>query len=312
MLRVRILALFVAILVGCAPQSVPKREELRSLIEPLAVGPGGILALSDGTVGGFSSGLTFEKVIFSTSGKLVGGLAREGIFVWDLRTPPIVSRTLKTRVSSARFVNDETALLLGGVDGRVYRWRFLEQDTPKKPSIERYIGHGSVVSSVAGGVGSPIFFSGDWLGVVSVWLPYDADRFSGRFDENVFGGTFFTDSNKVRETKNLEGEIESMVASQDRLFIGLRDGKIEHWSIRGLRRLNIVDGHTGGTLFLEVGQVLVSAGRDGLIKIWSLDLELLETIEQRGVRAMRLDGSDLFVLLESGSLAKFRVSHFTK
>jgi WD40 repeat protein len=309
MLGVRSLALFVAILVGCASQSVPKKEELQSLIQPLAVGPSGILALSDGTVGGYSSGLSFEKVVFSTAGKLVGGVAREGIFVWDLKTPPIISRTLKTRVSSVRFVNDDTALLFGGVDGRVYRWRFLEEDTPKKPSIQRYIGHGSVVSAVAGGVGSPIFFSGDWLGVVSVWLPYDADRFSGRFDENIFGGTFFTDANKVRETKNVEGEIESMVANQDRLFIGRRDGKIEHWSIRGLRRRNVVDGHAGGTLFLDVGQVLVSAGRDGLIKIWSLDLEPLETIEQRGVKDLRLDGLDLFVLLESGAVAKFRVSN---
>lgn len=292
---------------GCTIQVVPKKDEIVSLVEPAALGASGKLALSDGTVGGLSSGLTFLNVVFSQSGKLLGGLSSEGLFIWDMDNPPVVYRSLKTRISSLQFVNDETALLLGGVDGRVYRWKFLETDTPKKPSLERYIGHGSVVSAVTGGIGSPIFFSGDWLGVISVWLPYDADRFGGRFDENIFGGGFFTDINKVRETKKTDGAIESMIASTDRIFVGLREGKIENWSIRGLRKKGSVMAHSGGVFNLEVGSVLVSAGRDGLIKIWTLDLEPIDTIEQRGVKALRLDGKDLFVLLESGSISKYSV-----
>ena len=297
----------IIILAGCTVQVVPRKDEIVSLLEPVALGVSGKLALSDGRVGDLSPGLSLENVVFSQSGRLLGGISNEGIFVWDMVNPPFVYRSLKTRISSLQFVNQETALLLGGVDGRVYRWKFLETDTPKKPSLERYIGHGSVVSAVTGGIDSPIFFSGDWLGVISVWLPYDADRFGGRFDENIFGGGFFTDINKVRETKKTNGAIESMIATQDRIFVGLREGKIENWSIRGLRKKGSVMAHSGGVFNLEAGSVLASSGRDGLIKLWTLDLEPLGTIEQRGVKALRLDDDNLFVLLESGSISKYPV-----
>lgn len=298
-----------AFLISCGHQGniAPKKADIKSLVEPLAIGINGKLAFSDGTVGGYSSGFAFDKVEFSPSGRLVGGIAAEGLFVWDIVNQPILNTSLKTRISCVRFVNDETALLLGGVDGRVYRWKFLETDTPKKPSLERYIGHGSVVSAVSGGVETPIFFSGDWLGVVSVWLPYDSDRFRGRFDENLFGNLFFTDINKVRETKKVNAPIEVMAATRDRLFIGQRDGKLEVWNIRGLNKRHEVIAHQGGIYLMDVGEVLVTAGRDGVIKLWNFDLELITSIQQGGAKALRLDGEDLVVLLESGSISKYRV-----
>jgi|GEM_PF-2605657 len=171
--------------------------------------------------------------------------------------------------------------LIGGGDGRIYRWRWKEEYHPSEPAtgrfdLERYFSHSSVVSAVRFHPSGRIFFSGDWSGNVVAVLGYEQDAHGGRYDKNIFGTGFFTDATrtqKIQQGRN--GRIEDLVASHDGklLFVSEGSGAVTVWQLRGLSQVARFAPHRGMIKSLAISpQVrrIATYGRDQRVVITEL------------------------------------------
>jgi WD40 repeat protein len=183
---------------------------------------------------------------------------------------------LKTRFTALAFHDDDSALLIGGADGRIYRWRFLIEPIAqtireRDQALERYIAHQTAVSVVQPLHTGRAFFSADWDGLLYGWLAYTADDQEGSFDKNLFGGRFFgNESSYLSAGRAADRGITSMGISADgkRLALGSDDGFVEIWEVRGFQMIARASVHTGrviGVSLDETGSRIVSIGRDGKI-----------------------------------------------
>ena len=185
---------------------------------------------------------------------------------------------LKTRTTSIAFHEDDSALLIGGADGRVYRWRFRFTETAealkeREKSLERYIAHQTIITQVMPLHTGRAFFSADWDGMLYGWLAYTADDQQGSFDKNLFGGRFFGDvGTYLRANRAPDRGITALAVSRDgtRLGVGTEDGAIEMWEVRGFllsARAPIHSGRVASIALNDDGTRIASVGRDGKIQV---------------------------------------------
>lgn len=202
--------------------------------------------------------------------------------LYSLSKPVLLMRLdrLQSRVTALDFQPKGESLLIGAADGRVYRWKFgraqglslKEQDK----LLERYIGHGAVISSVVFHPWGRLFFSADWRGSLWGWLTYDSDIFRGEYDENLFHGRpFAEEAVRSRVPRGDSQAVAKLQVSPDGqwLFVGLQDGRLEWWLVRGLRKLAEVQAHKGLIYDLQVAPglaKLATSGRDGKVRVWAL------------------------------------------
>lgn len=189
---------------------------------------------------------------------------------------------LKARITTLAFQSDARALIVGGADGRIYRWKFLQEVEAttvdeREKSLERYVAHSSVVSAIAPHPFGRAFFSGDWKGILFAWLPLDADGFSAEYAENLFGGRFFSaETTVVRGDRPLDAGIALIRMSGDgnRFVVGTQDGWIEVWRVKGFKKIARFQAHRGLVYALAVdtdGTRIVSVGRDGTMRWNQID-----------------------------------------
>jgi len=221
--------------------------------------------------------------------------------IWDLSTlrEVAVFSELKTRVSQIRFDPGTAALFIAGVDGRIYRWKWLEQLRgelqDRSLAFERYLGHGSVVSALDVHPQGRIFFSGDWRGNLSAWRVYDGDMFEGQFARNIFGGIFYTDRSQRRSIDRPDGSrVESLVVSPRGTFLalGTNQGRLELWGIRGFNMLRAVDQGLGLVrllAFSEDEKLLASYGRDQVLRVWAIVSVFEPLLDQTNYRLVLRD-----------------------
>ncbi len=209
------------------------------------------------------------------------------IFIFDLALPGAIGgtpvptqdlRVLKTRVSSLEFQpTGSGALLIGGADGKVYRWRYgfervADRMREKQKVLERYSGPASVISLVKYHPFGRVFFSTDWSGGLFAWLSYDADVFQGEYDQNYLENRFF--AQKPESTGSVRALDGTMVTALDVspsgewLALGTEKGLVELWMIRGFRKVASFEAHKGIIRDLGFGKdsaSIVTAGRDGRV-----------------------------------------------
>ncbi|NMC63147.1 MAG: hypothetical protein GYA55_08255, partial [SAR324 cluster bacterium] len=217
----------------------------------------------------------------------------------DLNNPYQFDR-LKVKVNSIDFTKEGKSLLIAGADSRVYRWRFVEQGqartkSDREKTFERYVEHGSVVSVVRSHPQGRIFFSGDWLGRLLVTLLFDADRFGGRYDKNLFEGRVFSADQKVVKSSGRNGPagISQLECSQDGKFIYLADesGQIEAWQVRGFIQRATLQAHRGTVLDLSVSPEstrIASLGRDGRVVLSELSKDELNKYSLKVIKEVPL------------------------
>ncbi|MFO0416832.1 MAG: WD40 repeat domain-containing protein [Pseudomonadota bacterium] len=242
---------------------------------------------------------------------------------------------LKTRVTSLAFHEADQALLIGGVDGRVYRWRFqldrVARDFKEKDkSLERYIGHQTIVSSVLPLHTGRAFFSADWDGQLYAWLAYTADDQKGSYDRNLFGGRFFgTLGTYIFAARAADRGITSMALSADgtRLALGTDDGYIELWEVKGFEMIARQAAHTGRVVSVSLndnGTRLASIGRDAAIAahdiipdpehgirigaLRSRAVAILKETMQTARQARFLSSGDLIISTPDGKLGELRLN----
>ena len=189
--------------------------------------------------------------------------------------------SLKGRPSALAFHDLDTALLIGGSDGRIYRWRFMdEQDASsmeeREKMIERYVGHQTMVSGVVAHSADRAFFSSDWDGGLIAWLAYTADDFGGAYDKNVFRGRFYTDipAAMVAARPGDRG-ISSLAISHDGEYIavGTEDGVVEVWRVKGFMlaaRKSLHQGRVTSVALSPDGARVASVGKDSKVRVNSL------------------------------------------
>jgi WD40 repeat protein len=251
---------------------------------------------------------------------------------WDLSD-------IKARTTSVAFHEDDSALLIGGADGRVYRWRFATTETAEKirdkeKILERYIAHQTIVSNVASLPGARAFFSTDWDGSLYGWLSYTSDDQQGEYDKNLFGGRFFgTGGTFIRANRLPDRGITALAVSQDgeQLALGTDDGFVEVWQVRGFEMIARAQLHTGRITSVSIDSAqarVVSVGRDGKLVACHIDpdplfkikpgalADTLTPILDEEMNALKsvyvLSSGDAIVTTTSGQLGEFKLTALSK
>lgn len=272
-------------------------------------GPGALSVGADGNVAAWRLGKargsvvgnlaqTPDAVAICQDGSVLAVADRRGVRIVEL---PSTSEThlltaVRTRVTVLDFSPDCRSLLIGGGDGMVYRWRFMDIRPnlgfeAREKLLERYIGHNSAIGGLVFHPFGRVFFSGDWDGTLNGWLRYDADAFGGRFDENLSPGTFFTaGAPRMQAGRTGGNDILVIRSSADGQYLitALQSGVIGLWKVRGMRKLSEVQAHKGMVYDLQFSsdnRQVLSVGRDGLVKEW----EIIQAPDLAG-------GPDLFSL----------------
>ena len=191
---------------------------------------------------------------------------------------------LKVRPTSLAFHDLDTSLLIGGTDGRIYRWRFMaEQEAPStedlEKMVERYIGHQTVVSGVVGHSVGRAFFSSDWDGALIGWLSYSADDQQGAYDKNPFKGRFYTDIPAAQiAARPRDRGISALAISDDGEYIGVgtEDGHIEVWRVKGFMlsaRKQVHQGRVTAVALSRNGERIASVGKDSQVHVHTLETD---------------------------------------
>jgi len=220
--------------------------------------------------------LALDAAALSPEKGLVAYWAGGVLSVADITSGALIGTQtqIQTRLTAVAFQPGAEALLAAGADGKVYRWKFHEQDGELNP--ERYFGPATVVSSVVGYPGGRLFFSGDWTGSLRAWLCYDADVHGGSYDENIFRGGVFAEHTATKKADRADTiSISQVLVTPDgsAVFAFLQDGRIEWWMTRGLKKIGEVAAHKGEIYAAAIssdGSRLASVGRDGKVKVFEL------------------------------------------
>jgi WD40 repeat protein len=250
----------------------------------------GDLVINDGTVRRTITTIrpAPRRIAFGKRYALVAWNNQSKIFVQRIDQPSKrwILKRLKGRATSLAFHDDDSTLLIGGADGRVYRWRFAMEaqelsSSQKEKTLERYIGHHTIVSEVISIPKARAFLSTDWDGRLIAWLPYSADSHGGYYDTNLFGGRFFggISTSMVAPRKQDRG-ITAAVLSDDsrKLAIGTADGFVEIWEIRGFimsARHKVHNGQVVSIALNEDGSRIASLGKDNLLSVADLTRDSL-------------------------------------
>lgn len=329
--RIQISLFSLFLLVGCFGVNQPEQKSaptqgVENSRKVLALGVRG-----DTPITVWSDGRVYEgkkrKEIFnydapiilasiSRDGEMIAGVTSDNLFVASLDGSFIKKYNApKTRMSSLAFDSSKQSVYFAGVDSRVYRWKFLAENTVKRPSFERYAGHGSVVSAVRSDVNSPVFFSSDWSGTLSAWLPYDADRFSGSFDKNIFGSTIFQEVEKIRVNAYRMGDVtpyDFLATAEGILFAASQNGVLDQWQIRGFKKTGMIQAHLSSLVSLDADLkgFVVSAGRDGTVRAWNgATIGQISFLNERvltGAEHVAVGESKFFVSLKDGTIEEFQ------
>jgi len=222
---------------------------------------------------------------FSSAGAFIAGIESDGIFVRSINggVSPIKLSRLTTRVTALEFSPDGDSLLIGGVDGMVYLWNFRDemmqtQSTRPEWYLHRYPGLGASVSALKFHPNGRLFFASDLRGAVSAWEKYQIDGPEG-YPKNITGRRFLTAQTPRSVVRRGDGRGVDRIAldSSAQFFaLGIENGAIEIWKLRGLEKQGVVQAHDGQIISLEfdptaqnIGE-LVSVGKDGWIRSWEL------------------------------------------
>lgn len=243
-------------------------------------------------------------------------------------------KQLKSRPSSIVFHKDDSSLVIGGLDGRVYRWRFMEeQETStteeREMMVERYFAHSAVVSAVAPHPAGRAFFSADWSGNLIGWTSYSADAYGGEFDKNLFRGRFYADIPNAMFARRLSDRgicVMSISRNGERLALGLEDGNVEVWEVRGFTLAAKKLIHNGRVVSVDIsgdGTRVVSAGKDTKVRVAELVDDplhqinpyalpkLLQEVSENPIpladRVTFVSPSQVVVTTKQGNLAEIRV-----
>ncbi len=262
-------------------------SQLPEIIGLFAISQGDFLAVTaNGQVSVWSLDNNQQKVIFPAGqlistcdflkkGNLLAVAQDTQVFLYsiDERKQIAVSPRIGTKSSSLSFAPDGKSIVIGGEDGKVYRWVF---EGSNQIRIERYIGHSAAITALAYHPYNRFFFSADSFGTISAWQTYDKDLFAGQYDKQKATTNFYAeDGQRIMTTAAENSTVLDMRLSADgqNLFTSLQDGRVEWRLVRGLKL--IVSGRLNSGALYDIklspdGSKFASIARDGKLRIWAV------------------------------------------
>lgn len=322
------------------------------LLQPTSSSSSGLISVGqDGRALGWdlASGRGYEIKNLQTQPKAVALGEQQALIAWADDKGISISclqgcttkktlNTLKARPSALAFHDLDRSLLIGGLDGRIYRWRFMDdQDASsteqRERMLERYIGHQTMVSGVVGHSVGRAFFSSDWDGRLIGWLSYTADDHGGDYDKNIFRGRSYTDiPAALVANRPADRGISSLAISKDgeRVAVGTEDGFVEVWKVKGFSlaaRKNLHSGRVTSVALSEDGERVASIGKDSKARAQAIAInpmrhaesvglpELLEEISEHYIpmaqRVAFVSRSKLSVATKEGEVLELRLAEPT-
>jgi WD40 repeat protein len=246
---------------------------------------------------------------------------------------------IRARVSSLAFHENDSALLIAGSDGRVYRWRFVAEEEAasmdeKDRMLERYLGHQTMVNVVTALPVGRAFFSADWDGTLLGWLPYTADNFGGKYDRNLQSGGFFgSHASVVRAIRKPDRGISSLTIAADgsQIIVGSEEGAVEIWNVKGFTLAAQLATHRGRVASVSTnrdGSVVVSVGRDSVVSVLTAQNNPSYLIGQNALQktltvsssqrveniksALLLSSGDVLITTSTGNVGELKIDLSTQ
>lgn len=267
---------------------------------------------------------------------LISTLPGGGVRVADLyagATEVAQNTRVSSRIASLCVFPAQNGVVLGGADGKIYRWTFLSA-APREDvlsdldrSLERYLGSASVISALVCHPGGRFFIAGSWTGSLTAWLNSTADIYEGTADEQLRPGGLFSEvATKVGARGSDDSSVERLSISSDgELMYALKkSGSLEAWSVRGMKLLTATKalrGEARDMALSDDGATIALLARNGEISVWSLDVQQTRegaartfSLTKRGVSMVpdaRLvlvrSQMSLIVSAEGGELRELRI-----
>jgi|GEM_PF-6178594 len=210
----------------------------------------------------YSAKQEFTAALVS-SGMLFGQTKDLSVVVYDLQTGRLLNSSTKivTRLRALSALGD--SVLLGGLDGIVYRWWWRGAKrldfAGNSMQVERYIGHGAAIEALAWLPNGKTFFSADASGAVSGWQVFENDMLGGAYDKSKSAGDLFTAKATrtalsrttatrspvtqlliLKNTLNSDQNAVGSDANSYLLLIATADATVELWQIQGLKMLDSI------------------------------------------------------------------------
>jgi len=197
------------------------------------------------------------------NGMLFGQTKDLSVVVYDLQTGRLLNLSTKivTRLRALSALGD--SVLLGGLDGIIYRWwwrgakRLDHAGAPMQ--IERYIAHGASIEALAWLPNGKTFFSADASGAVNGWQVFEQDSLGGAYDKSKSAGHLFTAKatrTALSRTAAMQSPVTQLLiventltsdhdtvgsdANSYLLLVAAADATVELWEIQGLQMLDSV------------------------------------------------------------------------
>lgn len=210
---------------------------------------------------------------FAKNEKFVA-LSKTGLLKVFHRSGPLVLnyRADKFSVTALEFLPDNCSILAGLADGSVLRIYFCARD--KDRQVERYANHWSMVTSLWSHPTQKFFISGDVTGNTVVSKLYDSDYHGGARDIDLMKGHEFVESErKITLSRAYSSEVVKIVGNEF-VVVGLKEGVLEIFDLRGKRKLRDVKAHSGllDILYDSNNEIFITLGDDHRVRFWRVIL----------------------------------------
>ena len=219
------------------------------------------------------------SLAFSPKGNmLVSGSYDEAVFLWDVRTARLM-RSLPAHsdpVSGVDFVRDGTLIVSCSSDGLIRIW-----DTATGQCLKTLVHEDNApVTSVRFSPNGRFVLAATLDSCVRLWNYVEGrvvKTYQGQMNEKFSVGTAF---GTYGSEQGLQGSLGVNGDDQERnrkstqwafTACGSEDGRTVLWDVSSKEVLQVLQGHDGVVLGVDVGledQTIVTCGNDKTIKIW--------------------------------------------
>jgi COMPASS component SWD3 len=219
------------------------------------------------------------SLAFSPKGNMiVSGSYDEALFLWDVRTARLM-RSLPAHsdpVSSTDFVRDGTLIASCSSDGLIRIW-----DTSTGQCLKTLVHEDNApVVSVKFSPNGKMVLAATLDSCVRLWdyvngrcvKTYQGHK-NAKYSINATFGTYSMHPKLSAEDPNRDDKPAVTESDPEWAFVicGSEDGRIHLWDVSSKETLQILDGHKGVVLGVDVGlkdQTIVTCGLDRTVQVW--------------------------------------------
>ncbi|MBD2342379.1 hypothetical protein H6G64_36330 [Calothrix sp. FACHB-156] len=245
-----------------------------------------------------------NSVRFSRDGKFLVSAGRDKkINLWSLDGTLLKTLTgHEGDVKTVEFSLDGNIIISGSDDQKIKIWSITGE------LLETFVGHTGSVISVSPSPDKNIIVSGSADNTIRLWDLYKLGLRTLKRHDDVVNSISFSLDGTTLVTASADGAVKlwnlygqeldtfkkrevpinsvSFSPKNNGIFaFGSEDGTISIWDKKQLKELASWEGHTGDVYSIQFspnGETITSGGKDGTVKLWSLNGGEIKTIRRNG------------------------------